>query len=98
MKDGGGGGDEWPWKVMENTNSESDKWITPSNIGWIVYSFAKPIVIRGYGIKTAGDFPERDPKDWDILIEDAVAVNTKETLEKWELVHSVRDKSMPERQ
>lgn len=28
LKNGGGGGDEWPWKVMEASKNSSDKWIT----------------------------------------------------------------------
>ena len=28
------------------------------------YSFRKPILFKGYKIKTANDNPDRDPKDW----------------------------------
>ena len=64
IKDGGGGGDEWPWKVMVDSLLASDKWVTINKKGWIMYTFEKPIAIRGYGLISGGDFDERDPKKW----------------------------------
>jgi hypothetical protein len=32
----------------------------------LAYKFEKPILLRGYMIKTANDCPEYDPKDWEI--------------------------------
>ena len=28
--------------------------------------FKKPILIRGYGVVSANDYPDRDPKDWSL--------------------------------
>lgn len=30
----------------------------------LAYKFEKPILLKGYMIKTANDCPGRDPKDW----------------------------------
>jgi hypothetical protein len=75
LKDGGGSGLEWPWKVMLNSNNEGDKFITPHSTGWICYDFeTKAVLIRGYGIKSGNDEPSRDPVDWKIYIKDAVSM------------------------
>lgn len=42
LKGGGGAGDEWPWKVMVDTDKCFDKWITERKIGWIIFTFDKP--------------------------------------------------------
>ena len=34
---------------------------------WIVeYDFIKPILFRGYGVRSANDRPDRNPKSWEI--------------------------------
>jgi len=90
MKDGGSGYDEWPWKVMSESKNPSDKWIAQSSAGWIVYTFEKPIVIRGYGLITAGDFDERDPKNWTFYIMDAVKLASVDD-NSWEAVGTVKE-------
>ena len=47
------GADEWPWKVMISTESCFDKWITTRKNGWLIYTFDKPLLIRGYGLVSA---------------------------------------------
>jgi hypothetical protein len=32
------------------------------------YDFVKPILFRGYGVRSANDCPERNPKQWDVSI------------------------------
>ena len=72
LKNGGGSGDEWPWKVLKLSNLSSDKWIVESKTAWLLYRFNKPITIRGYGIISASDAEERDPKSWKFFIHDMV--------------------------
>jgi len=74
LKDGGYGGDEWPWKVMIDSTLKSDKWISQHNTGWIMYLFDKPVVIQAYGLESGNDCPDRDPKDWTFQIKDAVKI------------------------
>lgn len=57
---------------MKKSLHPTDKWICTANSGWIIYTFEKPIVIRGYGIISGNDYPDRDPKNWIFKIEDAV--------------------------
>ena len=70
IRAGGLNGDEWPWKVMTNSRSPGDKWITgeKDGTGWIVYNFDKPITFRGYGLVSANDADDRDPTDWTMEI------------------------------
>lgn len=44
------------------------KWLDFAPQGsWIQYDFAMPTTIASYTITSAGDAPERDPKDWQLL-------------------------------
>ena len=38
--------------------------------GWVVFKFKKPLLIRGYGLKSANDHPVRDPRDFKLLVRD----------------------------
>jgi hypothetical protein len=96
LKDGGTGGDEWPWKVMKASLNPSDKWICTAKSGWIIYTFEKPIVIRGYGIISGNDFPSRDPVNWLFKIEDAVRPFDMNT-DKWIVVDEVKNHSFNEK-
>ena len=88
MKNGGNSDahDEWPWKVMKESQQPTDKWITESNKGWIMYTFAKPITLRAYGLKSASDskqYWQRDPNQWNFYIQDAVAKANQESYDEW---------------
>ena len=92
LKDGGDGGEEWPFRCMEDSRSPGDKWVCPSSKGWLVYHFDKPISIRGYGIVTANDFPDRDPKCWTFNIMDAVKIHIEHVTDYiWEPVGNINN-------
>lgn len=78
LKDGGVQRTEWPWKVMMDSEAPSDKWICKQETGWISYQFDKPILIRGYGLKSANDEPGRDPNIFKVYIKDALTMKKKE--------------------
>ena len=77
MKNGGGNAEEWPWKLALPGKESMDKWIVECNAAWVVFRFERPILIRGYGLVSAGDVPSRDPKHWNFMIKDALKVLTK---------------------
>lgn len=94
LKDGGDGGKEWPWLVMEDSRSPGDKWVCPSKKGWIVFTFEKPISIRGYGIVTGNDAPDRDPKSWTFMIMDSIKVHKEDVTEyDWIPVSPIKNHS-----
>ncbi|MHB9858352.1 GH92 family glycosyl hydrolase [Streptomyces sp. YIM S03343] len=53
-------------EVKENlVDSESStKWLTFEPTGWVEFDFDKPVKIVTYGMTSANDYAERDPKDW----------------------------------
>lgn len=79
IKDGGNTKEEWPWKLLYDNQGPSDKWCAiGSTSGWIMYKFKKPILIRGYGLKSANDAPVRDPKSFSLLVLDLMDDRPKE--------------------
>lgn len=65
--------------LIKKTNAHYDKWMCQYNKGWIIYTFAKPIIIRGYGLVSAsdpsiteGDEYKRDPYSWSFWVKDAI--------------------------
>ena len=70
---GGFTGQEWPWKLLHKGQGEGDKWCCGGGgHGWVEYIFRKPLLIRGYGLKSANDFPVRDPKDFSLWVMNAL--------------------------
>jgi hypothetical protein len=71
-KTGGGTGQEFPWKLLYNNQGPGDKWISHNGEGrgWILYQFKRPLLIRGYGLKSANDEPGRDPKSFSLYVYD----------------------------
>lgn len=52
-------------KIILNSEDSHDKWFVKDNpTPWITLEFKKPISIRAYGLKSANDFPSRNPKVW----------------------------------
>ncbi|MEU6534405.1 GH92 family glycosyl hydrolase [Streptomyces sp. NPDC047000] len=53
-------------EVKENlVDSEpSTKWLSFESTGWVEFDFDKPVKIVTYGMTSANDYAERDPKDW----------------------------------
>ena len=70
LKNGGGTKQEWPWKLLYDNQGAGDKWASYSMNGWIVFKFKKPILIRGFGLKSANDCPDRDPKHIKFMVHD----------------------------
>ena len=44
----------------------NSKWLAFKPTGWINLAFPKPTLIKRYGLTSANDAPERDPKDWQL--------------------------------
>ncbi|WP_027929750.1 GH92 family glycosyl hydrolase [Amycolatopsis thermoflava] len=40
------------------------KWLAFARTGWVQIEFAEPVAITRYGLTSAHDAPERDPRDW----------------------------------
>jgi len=61
---------ENPYKVLGNSQNEHDKWVVlDTRSAWIEFTFATPISIRAYGLKSANDAPntnnnKRAPRIW----------------------------------
>ena len=47
-------------------NNSTTKWLTHSDHGWVVYTFASPTVITDYALTSASDAANRDPKNFAI--------------------------------
>ena len=69
-RDGGETKEEWPWKVLYNNEGPGDKWTANASSAYIRFRFKKPLLIRGYGLKSANQ--ERDPKTFSFWIEDSL--------------------------
>jgi len=54
--------------LLSQCQTPNDKWLVPSfdsNEGaWVIFEFAKPVLIRAVGITSANDEESRDPKDF----------------------------------
>ena len=74
LADGGYTKDEWPWKLLTDNQGLSDKWIVGNftGNGWVKYKFKSPIMIRAYGLKSANDYPVRDPKNFSFWVLDVM--------------------------
>lgn len=67
--EGAPSGGEVASNVISRDNSEHKKWFvqdfkSKGGKAKLTIYFEKPILIRGYGIKSANDYPDRDPRDW----------------------------------
>ncbi|RZQ65986.1 GH92 family glycosyl hydrolase [Amycolatopsis suaedae] len=40
------------------------KWLAHTPTGWVRYAFTEPVEVTRYGVTSANDHAERDPKDW----------------------------------
>ena len=61
--------------------------MTKQKRGWIVFSFEKPIIIRGYGLcsATTADVSKEecqkdDPSEWTFMISDAIPMLSHEDI------------------
>ena len=80
---------EWPWKLLYNNEGPGDKWYVPNcNSGWVQFDLKKPLLIRGYALKSAGDEPNRDPKNFSLY-----ALNVMDKSEEGDYVeiHNAQD-------
>lgn len=55
-------------KEMAFDGDSATKWLTFTDAGWIQYDYPglTAMVIDAYSITSADDFPERDPRDWQL--------------------------------
>jgi predicted alpha-1,2-mannosidase len=47
-------------------NNSNTKWLTKATTGWVVYTFAKPMLVTGYALTSGNDAAGRDPKNFTI--------------------------------
>jgi hypothetical protein len=56
----------------------------------MIFKFDKPLLIRGYGVRSGNDCPDRDPYYWEFSIVDAIPVleagKEEEAFLDWEIV------------
>ncbi|GAA3597864.1 GH92 family glycosyl hydrolase [Nonomuraea rosea] len=55
-------------EVKENLadGDASTKWLVFTGTGWAQYGLSAPVTVVHYGLTSAGDAPERDPRDWQL--------------------------------
>jgi RHS repeat-associated protein len=55
-------------EVKENLNDgdAATKWLVFSSTGWVGYWLSAPLAVVRYALTSANDFPERDPRDWQL--------------------------------
>lgn len=71
----GGTGGEGIKNILREGDHAWNKWYDPTlrldvNPFYAQLSFPRPIRLLAYGIKSANDVPQRDPKDWRLLLSD----------------------------
>ncbi|WP_181308453.1 GH92 family glycosyl hydrolase [Nonomuraea fuscirosea] len=42
------------------------KWLVFAATGWVQYTLSEPVTVVHYALTSAGDVPERDPRDWEL--------------------------------
>lgn len=53
------------YNLLHDSEGDHDKWIAMDvNKSWVEFTFASPVIIRGYGLKSANDCPNRSPRIW----------------------------------
>jgi predicted alpha-1,2-mannosidase len=45
---------------------ENSKWLAFTSTGWLRVNFASGVTVKRYALTSANDFPERDPRDWQV--------------------------------
>jgi len=81
---------------------DEDKWRTTQTSGaWVVYFFGKPIVMKGYGLRSCRKTEktiDMDPKSFNLAIIDAVKKDDKEDGDEtygqnnWDKVSVIKNK------
>lgn len=67
-------------------NDSNTKFLTFHENAWVEYQHTESVVVTGYGITSANDAPERDPRSWQFQAWDAAA-------SKWVTLHTVSNES-----
>jgi spore coat protein CotH len=63
-------------------NNDETKYLTFHSNAWVEYQHSKAVVVDGYGIISANDSPERDPRNWEFQSWD-------ESSSSWVTLHTV---------
>lgn len=57
-------------EIRENAadGDSNTKWLvfTDTRAGWLAYRLIEPAAVNHYAITSANDFPDRDPRDWEL--------------------------------
>ncbi|MGR6917416.1 GH92 family glycosyl hydrolase [[Actinomadura] parvosata] len=55
-------------EVAENLadTDATTKWLVFAATGWAQYDLSEPVAVTHYALTSAGDAPERDPRDWEL--------------------------------
>ena len=98
IEERGGTKEMWPWKVLVDSQGVNDKWLVNKfkGNGWVKLKFKAPLMIRGYGLKSANNFPIRDPKDFSFLVMDVLDTD-KKCNDPFKEVHKAKNQSFQHR-
>jgi len=60
------------------------------------FKFKKPLLIRGYGLKSANDAPNRDPKNFELWVHDVMDERPKKE-QDYVLAHRAKNQAFGKR-
>ena len=63
-------------------NNDNTKYLTFHSSAWVEYRHSAAVVVNGYGITSANDAPERDPRSWEFQGWD-------ESTSSWATLHTI---------
>ena len=73
--------------IDNDTSTKFLNVIDEANEFSVNFIFNKPIQIFGYGIRSANDFPGRDPRKWSIQFKLPKVENSPDTEPQYEIVN-----------
>ena len=69
---------------MPNFNEKKHK-----NGVFVILEFEKPLLLRGFGLRSASDNSSRDPKDFVLYVENFLKTDEKAKEVRWKMYHEV---------
>ena len=74
---------EHVYKLLTPTFHPNDKWFCPRATVWMEWAFKTPYDLRAYGLRSANDWEDRNPKGWTLYYKE-----TPED-EEWKVAHTM---------
>eukprot|EP00977_Amphora_coffeiformis_P003780 scaffold757_cov168-Amphora_coffeaeformis.AAC.5 len=100
---GGTTGREGIHNILRDGDYDWNKWYDPTlrldlNPFYVQFTFHRTVKLLAYGIKSANDVPQRDPKDWRLLVSDRRGHELSfRPYSKFATVHAVENHSFQQR-